>query len=94
MGQRTESLRTWGRSLARDDTEQANAQEYSLLGIRTGSRIYYNGYADPYWRDEEIPERVKIPVDERLGGCRGFKSHRPHQLSDELVWTLENRAAS
>ena len=30
-------------------------------------------------RDEEIQERVKIPVDERLGGCRGFKSHRPHQ---------------
>jgi len=29
-------------------------------------------------RDEEIRERVKIPVDERLGGCRGFKSHRPH----------------
>jgi len=24
---------------------------------------------------------VKLPVDERLGGCRGFKSHRPHQSS-------------
>jgi hypothetical protein len=30
-------------------------------------------------RDEEIRERVRIPVDDRLGGCRGFKSHRPHQ---------------
>src|SRR6266487_1199851 len=29
-------------------------------------------------RDEEIRERVRIPVDDRLGGCRGFKSHRPH----------------
>jgi len=34
-------------------------------------------------RDEEIRERVKIPVDEGLGGCRGFESHRPHHRNDE-----------
>jgi hypothetical protein len=49
--------------------------------MTTGSRIYYNGQTDPKWRDDEIQERVKLPVDERLGGCRGFKSHRPHQSS-------------
>ena len=35
----------------------------------------------PISRDEEIRERVKIPVDDRLGGCRGFESHRPHHYS-------------
>ena len=35
-------------------------------------------------RDEEIRERVRIPVDDRLGGCRGFKSHRPHHGNDEF----------
>src|SRR2546430_4073369 len=66
-----------GRSLARDDTEDASASsalgrapEYTTTGKQTSS-----------WRDDEIQERVKIPVDERLGGCRGFKSHRPHHLS-------------
>src|SRR5205807_4829825 len=66
-----------GRSLARDDTEGASsssalgrAPEYTTTCKQTSS-----------WRDDEIQERVKIPVDERLGGCRGFKSHRPHHLS-------------
>src|SRR5438309_3153654 len=65
-----------GRSLARDDTEDASASsalgrapEYTTTGKQTSS-----------WRDDEIQERVKIPVDERLGGCRGFKSHRPHHI--------------
>src|SRR5436309_15996604 len=48
--------------------------------MTTGSRIYYNRKDRPKLRDDEIRERVKIPVDERLGGCRGFKSHRPHHL--------------
>ena len=69
-----------GRSLARDDTEDASASsalgrapEYTTTGKQTSS-----------WRDDEIQERVKIPVDERLGGCRGFKSHRPHHHCDSL----------
>src|SRR5467141_195350 len=55
----------------------------TVLG--TLSAQHYDGLQNPLqWdnrpvlRDEEIRERVKIPVDERLGGCRGFKSHRPH----------------
>src|SRR6059058_5097666 len=49
------------------------APEYTTTGKQTSS-----------WRDDEIQERVKIPVDERLGGCRGFKSHRPHHHCDSL----------
>src|SRR5260370_15531314 len=40
------------------------------------------------FRDEEIRERVKIPVDEGLGGCRGFKSHRPHH---RIYFAVERR---
>src|SRR5260370_13523650 len=40
------------------------------------------------FRDEEIRERVKIPVDEGLGGCRGFKSHRPHH---RIYFAVEQR---
>src|SRR3989475_12250100 len=43
--------------------------------------ILQRGKQTSSWRDDEIQERVKIPVDERLGGCRGFKSHRPHHIS-------------
>src|SRR2546430_6397583 len=39
--------------------------------------ILQRGKQTSSWGDDEIQERVKIPVDERLGGCRGFKSHRP-----------------
>src|SRR5438034_11241143 len=46
------------------------ASEFTTTGKQSSS-----------WRDDEIQERVTIPVDERLGGCRGFKSHRPHPLS-------------
>src|SRR2546427_7314321 len=56
--------------------------------MTTGSRIHYNRTYRPVLRDEEIRERVKIPVDERLGGCRGFKSHRPHH---RIYFAVERR---
>src|SRR2546427_1042014 len=65
----------------------------TVLG--TLSAQHYDGLQNPLqWdnrpvlRDEEIRERVKIPVDERLGGCRGFKSHRPHHL---IYFAVERR---
>src|SRR5436853_6514872 len=57
--------------------ERRRAPEYITTGKQTSS-----------WRDEEIRERVKIPVDERLGGCRGFKSHRPHH---RIYFAVERR---
>ena len=68
-----------GRSLARDDTEPGDRSENvvsSALGRAPESITM--GKTNQKLRDEEIQERVKIPVDERLGGCRGFESHRPH----------------
>src|SRR5438132_12579818 len=55
--------------------------------MTTGSRIHYNRTYRPKLRNEEIQERVKIPVDEGLGGCRGFESHRPHHRN--CVRTME-----
>jgi hypothetical protein len=68
-----------GRSLARDDTGPGD-RSWNVVSSALGRAPESIQKDDrPRLWDEEIRERVKIPVDERLGGCRGFKSHRPHQ---------------
>jgi hypothetical protein len=59
-------------------TRQAPQQKDGLQNILSGMPMPSDG------RDDEIRERVRIPVDDRLGGCRGFKSHRPHHDNAEF----------
>ena len=62
-----------GRSLARPTPGPSKGRRRAPESMKHAHR--------PISRDEEIRERVKIPVDEGLGGCRGFKSHRPHHVA-------------